>query len=164
MDIIQIVGYKNSGKTTLCTKLIETLVQNRYRTASLKHHGHGGIPVGLEETDSFKHKEAGAYITGVEGDGLLQLSSDNWKLEQLISIYELFEIDVLVMEGYKRANYPKIVMLRDEKDLSLLEELDNIIAVVSSVNVENFSIDYPIFSRLRLADVCQFYLKYLIDN
>ena len=38
--IFAISGYKNSGKTTLITKLIPELKQRGYRVAVIKHDGH----------------------------------------------------------------------------------------------------------------------------
>jgi molybdopterin-guanine dinucleotide biosynthesis protein B len=41
--ILQVVGYQNSGKTTLITKLIKMLKEMSYRVGTLKHHGHDGV-------------------------------------------------------------------------------------------------------------------------
>ncbi|SDI31696.1 molybdopterin-guanine dinucleotide biosynthesis protein B [Alteribacillus persepolensis] len=42
--ILQITGYKNSSKTTLMNKLIAKAAKNHWKTAAVKHHGHGGKP------------------------------------------------------------------------------------------------------------------------
>src|SRR5690625_2441125 len=101
MKIMQIVGYKNSGKTTVAKRLIELLSMKSVRVASLKHHGHGGVPLGFEATDSEEHRQAGALIAGVEGAGVLQLSNHHaWRMEQMVAIYKLLHIEVLMMEGH----------------------------------------------------------------
>ncbi|MGE7056517.1 molybdopterin-guanine dinucleotide biosynthesis protein B, partial [Paenibacillus glucanolyticus] len=41
MKIVQLCGYKNSGKTTLITALIPQLKQHGIRTAVIKHDAHG---------------------------------------------------------------------------------------------------------------------------
>lgn len=165
MKIIQIVGYKNSGKTALAVQLIQRLVEKNMRTASLKHHGHGGRPLGLEATDSERHKRAGAVIVGVEGDGMLQLSTEReWDLEQLIKVYELFEVEVLVVEGFKQANYPKIVLIRKEEDVTHLKGLTQIIAVVSDFALVDQFGDVPTFSYEAFEVVCQFYIENYILN
>lgn len=43
-SILQIVGYQNSGKTTLMEKLIQALTYEGMKVATIKHHGHGGYP------------------------------------------------------------------------------------------------------------------------
>lgn len=165
MKIIQIVGYKNSGKTTLSTKLIRIFIKKGFRTASLKHHGHGGVPLGIKETDSYKQQQAGALFAGVEGDGVFQLiRKDGWNLEQLIAIYRIFDIDVLIIEGFKRENFPKIVLIQHEEELSLIKQLTNIIAVVSAVSIEESSNSFPIFSYDQIDEVCQHCVEQYLVN
>lgn len=144
MKIIQIVGFKNSGKTTLATTLIKMLTEQGYRVASLKHHGHGGMPIGIMNTDSEKHRQAGAIFSGVEGDGLFQLSAASWNMEQMLSVYQLLQIDVLVMEGFKKEPYPKIALIKRKEEMALLEQAENIIAIVSSLSFSD-SAACPVF-------------------
>ncbi|MFD1848495.1 molybdopterin-guanine dinucleotide biosynthesis protein B [Oceanobacillus bengalensis] len=156
MDIVQIVGYKNSGKTTLATRVIEELISKGNRVASLKHHGHGGVPLGMKDTDSEKHSRAGALIAGVEGEGVLQLSQQEpWNLEQMIPIYEMMSIDILVIEGFKNKGFNKIVLINKVEELPLLESVTNIKAVISSVSLINKSINYPVFKRHEVEKFCE---------
>lgn len=148
MQIIQIVGYKNSGKTTLAESLINFLSKKGVRVASLKHHGHGGIPLGIETTDSDKHEQAGALIAGVNGENMLQLSQQQgWEVEQMLAIYEILNVDVLVIEGFKQLDYNKIVLIRNEEDLHLLSQLTNIQAVMTALQLPQTSHLYPMFKR-----------------
>ena len=62
--IIAICGVKNSGKTTLITKLIQKFNSLGYNVATIKHDGHD-FNADIEGTDSYKHKQAGAYGTAV---------------------------------------------------------------------------------------------------
>lgn len=50
-------------------------------------------------------------------------------LQKLIQFYKIIPIDILLIEGYKRADYAKIVLIQDQRDLHLLDELSNIVAV-----------------------------------
>lgn len=148
MKVIQVVGYKRSGKTTLTKTIIQAITKKGFKVASLKHHGHGGTPLGIEETDSEQHRRAGALIAGVEGEGTLQLSSQSsWKMEQMLAVYECLNIDILVMEGFKTYHYDKIVLIRGKDDLHLLEQVTNIKAVITSFPLERTLYPYPIFNR-----------------
>ncbi|GAB3060061.1 molybdopterin-guanine dinucleotide biosynthesis protein B [Virgibacillus ainsalahensis] len=148
MEIIQIVGYKNSGKTTMASKLIETLTDRGIRTATLKHHGHGGAPLGMEDTDSEVHRRAGAHLSGVEGEGVLQITNtSSWKMEEMIALYKLMNIEVLILEGFKRQEYNKAVLIRNKEDLSLLEQVTNIKAVITAVPLKQAAFPYPIFQQ-----------------
>jgi molybdopterin-guanine dinucleotide biosynthesis adapter protein len=158
--IIQVVGYKNSGKTTLACELIEAATKKGAKVASCKHHGHGGKPAQVEQTDSARHWQAGAIVSGVEGDGVLQLAiqQENWTLEKILAFYSLIDIDLLVLEGFKNESYPKIVLLRDEQDLPLLENLQNIVAVIAPFEL-HMEEQFAFFPRQRQDLVVQWFLK-----
>ncbi|MFD1065662.1 molybdopterin-guanine dinucleotide biosynthesis protein B [Oceanobacillus locisalsi] len=145
MDIIQIVGYKNSGKTTIAAQFIEYAINKGIRTASLKHHGHGGKPEGIKDTDSEKHSQAGAVISGVEGGNVFQLSKENWTVEEMIYIYSMMHIDLLVMEGFKSCSFPKVLLVSREEELELLDQVENVQAIITQVALEKHSYPFPVF-------------------
>lgn len=132
--VLQIIGYQNSGKTTLMEKLIKKSSCRGLQAASVKHHGHGGQPA-TERTDkdSCRHKQAGAFLSSVEGSGILQLqaSKPQWVLEEIIELHHHFHPDIIFVEGYKNAAYPKIVLLRNKEDEHLLEQCTNVICAIS---------------------------------
>ncbi|MGF9963613.1 molybdopterin-guanine dinucleotide biosynthesis protein B [Bacillus rhizoplanae] len=132
VSVLQIVGYQNSGKTTVTEKLVKALTNEGVRVGTIKHHGHGGYPELPLQKDSERHRQAGAIVSAVEGDGLLSLSAaSNWSLEKIIRLYTCFEAEVIIVEGYKKEPYPKVVLLRSEEDASLLESVENVIAVIT---------------------------------
>ena len=132
VPVLQIVGYQNSGKTTLAEKLIKVLTNEGVRVGTIKHHGHGGYPELPLQKDSERHREAGAIVSAVEGDGLLSLSArSDWSLEKIIRLYTCFEAEAIIVEGYKKEPYQKVVLLRSEEDASLLESVENVIAVIT---------------------------------
>ena len=59
MKIVGIVGWKDSGKTTIATKIINKLSSKNFRVASIKH-AHHEFDIDHENTDSFKHRLAGS--------------------------------------------------------------------------------------------------------
>lgn len=163
MKIIQITGYKNSGKTTLSTKIIETFTETGLKVGSLKHHGHGGIPLGFSNTDSEKHRRAGAAIAGVEGEGVFQFSAPDLSLEQMIDFYCFMKIDVLVVEGFKDQSLPKLVLLSRKRDQLLLDRVKNIKAVVSPFTLEEAAA-YPTFKPDETDALLSWLKQDMIDN
>lgn len=148
-EILQVVGYQNSGKTTLMEKLIRRATAHQLKVASIKHHGHGGIPETNYTKDSARHEKAGACLTSVEGDGMLRLSiqQEEWELEDILAIYSRFPLDYVFIEGYKKADYPKVVLLQLEEDYKLLQSLSNIVCVLYwSTYTGEKHCDYPMFS------------------
>ncbi|MFC0187515.1 molybdopterin-guanine dinucleotide biosynthesis protein B [Fictibacillus aquaticus] len=145
--VLQIAGYSNSGKTTLVCRLIEEASKKGWAAGTLKHHGHGGTPLIIDDQkDSGRHREAGAAVTGVEGGGTFTFTAQKreWSLSEMLSFYEKMEIDLILVEGFKTADLPKIVMVKEKDHLSLLEELTNIQAVISYFPFKS-SGKYPVF-------------------
>ncbi|GAB3789938.1 molybdopterin-guanine dinucleotide biosynthesis protein B [Virgibacillus kimchii] len=132
-SICQIVGYKNTGKTAVMEKLIRYFTAMNKQTATLKHHGHGGEPKKVKGTDSYRHLQAGAQISAVQGENQLQLTvadTSDYTLDELLSLYAFMPIDILLLEGFKQAGFPKIIIIKNEEDLALLK-LSHIMAVIS---------------------------------
>lgn len=120
--VLQIAGYQNSGKTTLMEKLIAHATEQGKRVAVIKHHGHGGVPELPDGKDSTRHHQAGAFVTGVEGGGILQLTiqQPSWTLPELLKLYDQFPVDSILIEGFKQTDYPKVVIIRSEEDIALV--------------------------------------------
>jgi molybdopterin-guanine dinucleotide biosynthesis protein B len=163
-SILQIVGFQNSGKTTLMEKLLIRANQKGLKAASIKHHGHGGVPkVDSSTKDSIRHFKAGAIVSSVSGDGVLQLSArvDDLNLNGIIDLYKFFSIDVIFVEGYKREYYPKVVLIRDEMDLPLLSSLSNIKCVISHIKLDkDINNNYQVFQL----NEEELYIDFLIEE
>lgn len=147
--ILQIVGYQNSGKTTLMEQLIKQATTEGLRVGAIKHHGHGGVPMIETSKDSSRHELAGAVVTAVEGAGTLRMSihQDSWQLADILTIYESLPLDIILIEGYKNEHYPKVVLLRTAQDQVLLQQVTNILCVVYWPSYPlNPSLTIPAFS------------------
>ena len=126
--IWQIVGYKNSGKTTLVCALIERLREQGYSVAVIKHDMHG-FEVDQPDTDTWKHRQAGASATAItNGVRTARMEEKGMKLQELIQSYQSY--DYILVEGFKHEGYPKIVLIRDDKGLELLS-LNAVKAVIT---------------------------------
>ncbi|MFJ8528134.1 molybdopterin-guanine dinucleotide biosynthesis protein B [Bacillus sp. NPDC094106] len=159
-SILQIVGYQNSGKTTLVEKFVRVLTNEGMKVATIKHHGHGGFPE-VPQKDSERHRQAGAVVSSVEGAGLLSLSSlrDKWSLEEIIHLYEFFEVDIILIEGYKTETYPKVVLLRSMEDAALLNKVENVMAVITWDDIQSLQETYKTFHITEEES----YMKWLVE-
>ena len=52
-------------------------------------------------------------------------------IAELIQLLGLFLPDVILIEGYKQEDFPKIILIKEESDLLLLKQLNNIKAAVA---------------------------------
>lgn len=128
--ILQIVGYKNSGKTTLMVETVKFLKAQGYRVVTIKHHGHGSEDITLQaaEVDHMKHFEAGADQSIVQGHALRETVTRTTEqtLSHIIESAVTIDYDVLLVEGFKQADYDKVIIYRDEAELVSLSELSHV--------------------------------------
>ena len=101
--VIGIAGWKNSGKTTLAVRLIEELSRRGYAVSSLKHTHHD-FQIDFAETDSARHRRAGARQVAIASpDRWAVIAETRGEGEPLLEdmLARLATCDVVVVEGYK---------------------------------------------------------------
>lgn len=147
VKLLQIVGFKNSGKTTLAERLLRLAAGRGLKTAAVKHHGHGGMPeLPSPGTDGVRLFEAGADCSLVSGGGVVLLQSRTLAdkpddkpddrsagksgsscLDSLVRLAAFCaEPDLIVVEGFKEAEYDKIALVHTEEDWTSLRKLANV--------------------------------------
>lgn len=120
--IYAVSGQKNSGKTTLMSRLIAELTERGWRVATIKHDGHDFEP-DVPGTDSFRHRIAGAYGSAVFSENRF-LVTRTWDRGDERALIKLFpEADVILLEGFKHSTYPKYVCRWPEEPLPSAAEL-----------------------------------------
>ena len=125
MKIASIVGKKNTGKTSLTVKIISELTKRGYNVASIKH-SHHSIEMDKENTDTWKHKQAGANL--VVGVGLTTFfnARKEHDLNRILYMLKHFDnFDFVIIEGYKSYNYPKIITSPNVRDEYTIAEVDS---------------------------------------
>jgi molybdopterin-guanine dinucleotide biosynthesis protein B len=127
--ILQVVGYKKSGKTTLICRLIEHYSATGLRIACIKHDAHTFEP-DVPQTDSWKQRQSGAWMTALMSpERTAWFAEREYKLEQMLD--QMREADVILIEGWKRANYPKLLLIQSADDIALIHELTQVLAVIT---------------------------------
>jgi len=110
--VIAVSGVKNSGKTTLLTKIVPLLRDRGLRVAVIKHDSHEFQP-DIPGTDSFRLREAGANAVAVYSGTryMLVREREQASVEELLSF--LRDMDLVLLEGMKHSAYPKIEIVRE---------------------------------------------------
>ena len=125
MKIVSIVGKKNTGKTSLTVKIIKELTKRGYNVASIKH-SHHTIEMDKENTDTWKHKQAGANLVVGVGSTTFFNSRKEHDLNRILYLIKHFgDYDYIIIEGYKTYNYPKIITSPELKDEYTIEEVNS---------------------------------------
>ncbi len=142
--IISIVGFSGSGKTTLLEKLIPELTRRGIRVGTIKHHLHD-FEMDRPGKDSWRHKQAGAAVTIISTPSRIGISRDvdhDHKPQELVPFLD--GVDIILTEGYKRENNPKLEVFRPEiHEKPLLQGDESLMALISDAPVD---IGVPRFS------------------
>lgn len=144
--IISVVGFSGAGKTTLLEKLIRVLSSRGYRVGSIKHDVHG-FEFDKPGKDSWRHKHAGATTTLISSPNQIGMVMDvdhDHTPDELKIFFR--NIDIIITEGYKQGNKPKLEIFRhDVHEAPLCRNDDHLIALISDVSIDlgvpQFSLD-----------------------
>ena len=114
-SIISIVGRAKAGKTTLMEKLIGELKSRGYRVATIKHTPQG-MSLDKPDKDSWRHLNAGSEATIVSSPDKIVLIKPVGREIALDEVARLFgeDYDIILAEGFKQDNAPKIEVHRRE--------------------------------------------------
>ena len=151
-QIICIVGRSQSGKTTLIEKLIPILKGRGYKIGTIKH-SHHIFDFDKTGKDSWRHKDAGAETVIIASPGKIAMikNDDQGTLDGLQQFFN--DLDLVITEGYKKENKPKIEVARAARHADVLLKADrNLVAVVSDMDLK---LKVPVFGLEdidRLAD------------
>lgn len=160
MNIYGIVGWKNSGKTTLVERLVSEITGRGFSVSTVKH-AHHAFDVDHKGKDSFRHRVAGA-------SEVLLASRNRWALMHEIRddaeppLSELLEklspVDLVLIEGYKRDSHAKVEAHRAETKQGLLASEDaTVTAVASNYVVDGLSV--PQFDLDDVTGIASYILK-----
>ncbi len=102
--IIDICGVKNSGKTTLISKLVEFYSSRGSRVAVIKHDGHD-FECDVRGTDTRAFSDSGAYgVACFSGNRMFVHRYGTGETEeQLIAFFP--EADIIFFEGLKNSTF-----------------------------------------------------------
>jgi len=149
IPIVSIVGKSDSGKTFVIERLVSGLAARGYRIATIKHDVHG-FEMDREGKDSWRHKQAGASTVVISSPKKIAMIQDVEEEESLETIRDAWirDVDLILTEGYKGADAPKIeVSLFGGSNQLLCTEAQRLVAVVADHEV---SLEVPVFCEAEI--------------
>ncbi len=112
--VVAVVGLSESGKTTLLTALIPEIGRYGLRVGTIKHHPHD-VEMDAPGKDTWRHRRAGAsgtVLSTPSAIGLIRSADHDHTPEELAGF--LADMDIVLAEGYKGAEVPKIEVHRPD--------------------------------------------------
>ncbi len=157
IQAVSFVGKSNSGKTTLIAQVIPELKKRGFKIAVIKH-AHHGFEIDQKGKDSDIYRESGAdgvMLASPYGMALMKPFSKEKPLDELLDYFQ--DMDLVIVEGYKRSHLPKIEVFRKEKhERPLTNTLENLIAIVTDDEIVT---DLPFFSPHNIQGITDFIVQ-----
>jgi molybdopterin-guanine dinucleotide biosynthesis protein B len=148
MPLFGIAGWSNSGKTTLIEKLARHFAERGLRVASIKHTHHK-FDIDAPGSDTQRHRLAGAAETAIVSGSRVAIieeidAAGEPSLEAVAA--RLRPADIILVEGFKSADIPKIEVRRaavaSEKLLATSDP--QVLAIAADYEVEGHG--KPVFN------------------
>jgi len=153
IPVVTVIGRSGSGKTTLLEKVIRELTGRGHRLAAVKHHSHSNFDVDVPGKDSWRFFQAGSQHVVISAPEKL---ASYHKLQQEVSLDEIIQgingVDLILVEGYKKANKPTIEVIRSAVSSELIGDPQRTIAIVSDIQRETQVPFYYLDDYMGVAD------------
>lgn len=138
MKIFGIVGWKNSGKTTLVAGLVRELGVRGLLVSTIKH-AHHAFDLDQPGKDSYLHRDAGAHEVLITSQGRWALlhelhGAEEPSLAELLT--HMSPVDLVLAEGFKGGSHDRLEVRRGDAGGPLLADGDpHIVAIASDTPV-----------------------------
>ena len=167
IKVFGIVGWSGSGKTDLTTRRVRLFVKKKILVSTIKHTHHD-FEIDKKGKDSFKHIESGANEVVLYNEKKWSLISSLQKKSMNIqSVIEKFDkkTEVVIVEGLKYSNFPKIEVIRASLGKPLIFPKDkNIKCIVADQKTSKLNqTTLPIIEFDQTEKIGNFIMKYF-DN
>jgi molybdopterin-guanine dinucleotide biosynthesis protein B/molybdopterin-guanine dinucleotide biosynthesis protein len=163
---VSFVAKSGTGKTTLLEKVIAELKSRNYRVGVIKHDAHH-FEIDHPGKDSYRMAAAGAdtvLITSPEKLAIVKKHPASPPITELIATY-FSDMDIVLTEGFKLSDLPKIEIHRNERSSELLcrgaHDDPTLIAVASNAALK---IDVPVLDLNDAVKVADFLVQHFLNN
>ncbi|ATX64426.1 molybdopterin-guanine dinucleotide biosynthesis protein B [Roseinatronobacter bogoriensis] len=160
MNLYGVTGWKNTGKTGLMERLVAEMVA-RGLTVSTVKHAHHDTEIDHPGRDSYRHRVAGArevVLSSPRRWAVMHELRDRPEPMLAELLTRLSPVDLVLVEGYKRANHPKVEAYRAETGRDLLaRENGTIRAVAADIAIDDLA--QPVFHLDDTSAIADFILR-----
>ncbi|MDR0906124.1 MAG: molybdopterin-guanine dinucleotide biosynthesis protein B [Oscillospiraceae bacterium] len=151
IPVISFVAYSGTGKTTLIEKLVAELKARGLRVAVIKHDAHD-FDVDKSGKDTWRFTQAGADVVAiVNATHAAVMENRPVTFEDLVA--KITDVDIIITEGWKTGDVPKIALRRAATGNGFPEDLTNVVAFISDTPVES---ELPRFDFTDVSEIADF--------
>lgn len=133
MRVYGVIGWKNSGKTSLMERLVSEITGRGFSVSTVKHVHHA-VDLDQPGKDTFRHREAGAReVVLASADRFALMVEHRGPEPELPAILSrLAPVDLVLVEGYKRDAHPKVEVWRAATGQPLIQPGDAMVRAVAT--------------------------------
>lgn len=133
MRVYGVIGWKNSGKTSLMERLVSEITGRGFSVSTVKHVHHS-VDLDQPGKDTFRHRAAGAReVVLASADRFALMVEHRGPEPELPAILaRLAPVDLVLVEGYKRDAHPKVEVWRAETGQALIQPQDPLVRAVAT--------------------------------
>ena len=133
MRVYGVIGWKNSGKTSLMERLVAEITARGHSVSTVKHVHHD-VDLDQPGKDTFRHRAAGARETVLASAHRFALMVEHRGAEPDLAavLARLAPVDLVLVEGYKRDAHPKVEVWREATTQPLIQPGDPLVRAVAT--------------------------------
>ena len=168
LPVIGFSAYSGTGKTTLLKALLPILRQRGLRIAVVKH-AHHQFEIDHPQKDSYELRSAGAVQMLVASRRRMALVTEFGEdhpepsLAEMLASLDPAQLDLVLVEGFKREAFPKIELHRPSLGKPLFCVTDrHIIAIASDEAVSGIPEGMPKLNLNDPQEIASFIQEYML--
>ncbi len=166
LPFIGFSAYSGTGKTTLITRVISLLKQQGLRIGAIKH-AHHQFEIDHPNKDSYRLRKAGAEQMLVASRNRVALITERRdqmtepSLDELLKALDPTCLDLVLVEGFKKAHFPKIELHRPSLGKRLFYPDDpDIIAIATDERLTTCPCHIPVLDLNQPEEIAGFLLEH----
>lgn len=158
MRVYGVIGWKNSGKTSLMERLVADVSRRGFSVSTVKHVHHE-VDLDQPGKDTYRHRQAGAREVVLASAGRLAIMVEHRGPEPELPavLARMAPVDLILVEGYKRDAHPKVEVWRQETGHPLIQPGDPLVRAVATDSA--MSLPVPVLDLNDTRAVADFILR-----
>jgi molybdopterin-guanine dinucleotide biosynthesis protein B len=133
MRVYGVIGWKNSGKTSLMERLVADITGRGFSVSTVKHVHHD-VDLDQPGKDTYRHRAAGAVEVVLASAHRYAILHEHRGPEPDLTavLSRLSPVDLVLVEGYKRDSHPKLEVWRRETGHQMIQPGDPLVRAVAT--------------------------------
>lgn len=158
MRVYGVIGWKNSGKTSLMERLVADITARGFSVSTVKHVHHD-VDLDQPGKDTHRHRTAGAREVVLASKDRYALMVEHRGPEPDLAavLSRMAPVDLILVEGYKRDAHPKVEVWRRETGHDLIQTTDPLVRAVAT-DESDLRLPVPVLDLNDTAAVADFIL------